>query len=127
MSNETGSAPTIDIIIESIRNLIVPSFTKYWSQHVHSNTNAKEEICNQTLTVDGNWKLGRFKCIYADLHTNITCKEFGLIQTGCRSVPMPRSYYCKEHSGNEVKFRFNNTLQSLNPLFIKSSQLGKFI
>jgi len=126
VSLTSGSTPAIDIILESIRSLIGPTFTKVWSNHVHLKTNDKEEICNLTLTADGNWKLGRLKCLYAGAETNIKTKEFGLIQTGCRSIPLPRSYYCKEHTGFEVKFRYKNTLQSLNPLFIRASKLSMF-
>jgi hypothetical protein len=124
---ELGSTPAIDVALESIRSLIVPKFTDYWSNHIHQRPVDKTETCNLTLTADGNWKLGRLKCIYAGDTTNIKTKELGLIQTGCRSMPLPRSYYCKVHTGHEIKFRFRDTLQSLNPLFIKPSRLGKFL
>lgn len=128
MGTETGLQPCIDLVLESIRNIIVPAFTKFWSSHEHVNPGTNRhnnEVCNLTLTVDGNWKLGRLKCIFADHSTNISTPEFGLIQTGCRNMPLPKSYYCREHSSFEIKFRFKNKLQSINPLFIKASRLSK--
>jgi len=122
--------PSIDILLESIRSEIMPIFTKKWSNHEHVKVlpqNRTHEPCNLTLTMDGNWKLGRMKCIYADNDTMIASNEFGPVQTGCRAAPEPRSYYCKQHSEHEIKFRFYTNLVSINPNLIKCQKLSNII
>ena len=81
--------------------------------------------CNFTLTADGNWKLNREKCIYSDpSSSDIISPDFGPIITGCRKTPKRGSYYCKDHSQHEIKFRYKDNWMSWNPNLIVKQNLS---
>ena len=112
----------INSALHDIKSKLLPCFVSKWSNHQHG---VAVDQCNMTLTMDGNWKLGRFKCIYGDMHVN--SEEFGEIRIGCRLSPVRSSYYCKMHQGLEIKFKYGDKLLSFNPSLIKTTRLCKFL
>jgi hypothetical protein len=52
--------------------------------------------------------------------------EFGSIETVYRATPALNSYYCFEHSNNEVKFKVGDKLVSVNPTLIAPTLLWNF-
>lgn len=121
-----SSGPCIDLVLESIRAEVLPTFTKRWSNHVHNriSNRAIPEVCNLLWAMDGNWKVSRMKCIYGGSDAGINSPEFGLVSTGCRETPAVHSYFCKKHSEHEMKFRFNDKLVPVNPNCLKPRKLG---
>jgi hypothetical protein len=71
--------------------------------------------------MDGNWKLGRPKCLCGD--ENYEVEEFGIIPTGCRLTPIRNSYYCHLHKSADIRFKYNNKIIAINPTLIKSNKL----
>ena len=110
----------IDLVIRQIKPTILPNFVNKWSQHVHIEPITN---CSKTLTMDGNWKLGRPKCMHAD--QMVITPEFGPIITGCRESPAPKSYYCENHSDYDLKFKVGNLMVSFNPNKICSQKPSK--
>jgi hypothetical protein len=110
----------IDIVLKKIKPLILPVFVKKWSQHVH--TKPLKSKCNLGWVGDGNWKLGRPKCIYTGLETNVRTKEFVSVELGCRESPEKGSYYCKIHKHYELKFKYYSFEISINPATIEKAR-----
>ncbi len=115
---ESNSNP-IDTVLDKLKPTLLPTFIKKWSQHKHLNDNP---LCNFTLTMDGDWKLGRPKCLHGDVYYN--SEELGPIKIGCRNTPERLSYYCKEHSHYEAKFQVNDEVIAVNPSLIKLQKLS---
>ncbi len=115
---ESNNNP-IDDKLDSLKPSILPQFVTKWSKHRHLITNP---LCNYTLTMDGDWKLGRPKCLHGDVFYNST--EFGAIKIGCRNSPARLSYYCNEHRHFEAKFSVNESVIAINPANIKLQKLG---
>jgi hypothetical protein len=111
----------INDLLSLMKPLLLPSFTKKWSAHTHE----EFDNCNLTLTMDGNWKLGRPRCIFAEVSVNT--EEFGTTMIGCRATPIRGGYYCEQHQSSEVKFKYKDQLLSINPTTIKATKLGKII
>jgi hypothetical protein len=109
----------INDLLRDLKKDLFPCFVNKWSTHTHMK---ETKNCNLTLTVDGNWKLGRNKCVYGDVA--IQSPEFGNVVLGCRYSPQKGSYYCKMHEGLDIKYNYCGQQISLNPAMIKSSNLG---
>ncbi len=114
----------LDEHLRNIKSIILPLFIKKWSQHTHAKS--FKSTCSMCWVADGLWKLTRFRCIYSDADTDISTPEFKNIEIGCEQSPEPGSYFCKQHSGYEIKFKYNNLLVSINPTLIEPLRLGKF-
>lgn len=116
---ESNSNP-IDEILDIIKPSLLPAFVTKWSDHKHLNSNP---LCNFTLTMDGDWKLGRAKCLHGDLYYN--SEEFGSIKIGCKNTPDRQSYFCKDHRQYETKFQVHDDVIVVNPSLIKLQKLSK--
>ena len=77
--------------------------------------------CNKTITVDGNWKIARAKCLEDE--GEFISKEFGSIRTGCRETPARGSYNCQQHRSSDCKVFVNGQSMCINPNTIKPSRL----
>lgn len=104
-------------MLKRIKNDLLICFIQKWTHHEHH-----VNFCNKTITIDGNWKLFRAKCLEED--GDFISREFGSIPTGCRETPSRGSYHCEQHSSSDCKFYVNGHQLCFNPLTIKPTRLS---
>ncbi len=110
----------VNELISVIRGDMWMYFVRKWSNHSHGDK--IDHKCNLCLIMDGLWKLFRAKCILGNIFVQNT--EFGDIDTGCRATPTRNSYYCKQHSDYETKFKVGDKFISINPTLIFPTRLS---
>ncbi|CAF1017018.1 unnamed protein product [Brachionus calyciflorus] len=94
----------LDENLQRFNNSIQKSFIKKWSSKDHLN-NCKHNDCSFSISIDGNHKINRLKCMYDNV--SIKQNEFGDFKIGCLNSPLRNSYYCKSHSSVDEKMTFN--------------------
>ena len=86
----------LDALLRNIKPFVARHFAK-WSAHKHNVAN-----CKLTITVDGIWSMHRRRCM--NDFSFFPTQEFGNLNTGCRESPMLKSYFCKAHQNEQLKF-----------------------
>lgn len=104
-------------MLQSIKPFLLPCFISKWSNHEHSVPH-----CNKTITIDGNWKIYRTKCI--EENRVFISPEFGSFNIGCHETPKRKSYHCEKHINSETKLLIDGQYVCVNPNTIKPIRLS---
>lgn len=118
MYNESNGNP-IDASLTTIKGKLFGNFVKKWSCHTH-----KDEHCNKTITLDGNWKISRLKCSYDNVI--FSSAEFGEMPLGCVHTPDRKSYYCAQHKSENLVFFNGEKYLSIQPKNIQWTRFSNF-
>jgi hypothetical protein len=116
-----GSICPVNELLQKYKSTFLTNFINKWSAHQHFD---ECQSCNLCLVMDGNWKVGRPKCLCGDVIT--PSPEFGDLNIGCVQVPNRNSYYCNEHKDMQVYYKFNDTKIAINPNLIQTVRKRKY-
>lgn len=119
-ANEKENITYLDKLIDGHRGDFFSNFVKKWINHKHV---IPYDECKRTASFDGDWKVGRIKCCYDQIHYE--SPEYGAIQIGCTKTPLRGSYFCRDHKDHQLKFKVGDDYINLHPKNIKLTKKCK--